>query len=328
LLFNSAYAADAPQNFTAKQYSIKNGEIFWDRADRPVVGYEITRNGTILGVFDALSYYDDNIEPGKLYIYTIATVEVDGKTRSDIATVELGQIVDTIDEPQPGTGVPIQDIPVTDTSQLDALKNLRVEVYSLTDAEIFWDGDNNPLTVYEIIVNNDDPITTSDNKLYLSSLDPRKYYSIDIRALHAIARPFEISQQFSFTTADRYIENANKTTPLSNLRVKIYSQKNAEIFWDRVDISPPRYSLKLNGETVGTADNGSPTYATSLYLDNLAPGSRNTVSVQVLQQGVNSRLASSISFTMPYRASAIEAPGTTSPITLQNAETVFYNVLE
>lgn len=54
----------------------------------PVQGYEITRNGESLGVFDTLSYYDDALSAGVDYTYTITAISVDGE-RSGTSTVSL-----------------------------------------------------------------------------------------------------------------------------------------------------------------------------------------------------------------------------------------------
>lgn len=99
--FTSALLAappTTPADFRYKIYSGSAAELFWLRTTNvPVQGYEITRNGETLGLFDALSFFDDTLSPGIDYTYTITAVGIDGG-RSGLAVVSLRppQFEDTI----------------------------------------------------------------------------------------------------------------------------------------------------------------------------------------------------------------------------------------
>lgn len=84
-----AETPNIPQDFRYQIYSDTAVELFWSRSvEPPARGYEIIRNGSNLGVFDALSYFDSSIIPGIEYTYSISAVGVDGD-RSGEASVSL-----------------------------------------------------------------------------------------------------------------------------------------------------------------------------------------------------------------------------------------------
>lgn len=95
---SSAAPPVTPADFQYRIYSDSTAELFWLRSTNVAVqGYEITRNGENLGVYDALSYLDNTLVPGTEYTYTITAVGADGD-RSGTSTVTLRspQYADTI----------------------------------------------------------------------------------------------------------------------------------------------------------------------------------------------------------------------------------------
>lgn len=87
-----------PNDFRYTIYSDSTAELFWLRTvNVSVQGYELTRNGEYLGIFDALSYVDNTLFPGTLYTYTITAVGANGE-RSGSSTIALitPQSADTI----------------------------------------------------------------------------------------------------------------------------------------------------------------------------------------------------------------------------------------
>ncbi len=83
-------APTTPGNVRALRYSSTAGEVQWDRSSDPdgqVVGYRIVRNGTDLGVRDALSIYEGSLTSGT-YVYEITAIDDEGKA-SPIARVTL-----------------------------------------------------------------------------------------------------------------------------------------------------------------------------------------------------------------------------------------------
>lgn len=113
----------AVDGFRHEVYSDTAAELFWQRsAQIHIQGYELTKNGNSLGVFDALSYFDDTLMPGVEYTYTISVVASSGE-RSTLSTVTLQtpQFADTIATIQQENSTLVQDI-----AELEAVLTLDV----------------------------------------------------------------------------------------------------------------------------------------------------------------------------------------------------------
>jgi len=84
MLLSASFMANAtpttPEGFRFDVYSETTGELFWLRSSGAplVVGYELSKNGESLGVFDALSYVDYALESGALYVYSITAIDSRG----------------------------------------------------------------------------------------------------------------------------------------------------------------------------------------------------------------------------------------------------------
>lgn len=81
-----------PDRFRFATYSQTTAELFWRRAsgDSLVVGYELTRDGSLLGVYDALSYVDSSLIGGNSYEYTITAIDALGNRSQTISlTVDM-----------------------------------------------------------------------------------------------------------------------------------------------------------------------------------------------------------------------------------------------
>lgn len=178
LLANSALAADPPQNVTSKLYSSTAGEIFWDRVSGPIIGYELTRNGVNLGVVDATSFFDDTLQADTRYTYTVASVEPD-ETRSSAVYTVFGPF----------------------ESATDILSEFRVEVYSSSSAELFWNRPQTTGLQYEVTFNGNQVFNTDGISLYLDSLDSQTPYEVSIRATNLATGVDSPVRQLQFTTS-------------------------------------------------------------------------------------------------------------------------------
>lgn len=88
-----AYASspERPDKLRASLYDSHSSELFWERpneSDPSLQGYEITRNGSSLGIHDVTSWYDNSLSSGSSYTWTVTAIAADG-TRSEAATVEF-----------------------------------------------------------------------------------------------------------------------------------------------------------------------------------------------------------------------------------------------
>ena len=133
-LSNTENDSDEPTTALNLQYAIYSetaGEVFWDRiTDSGNVLYNVTRNGELVGVLDALSVFDDDLLSGETYTYTVSVVDNDGNTLlSEEASFMTG-----------GNGSDNEGFPT----------GIRADVYSSTAAEIFWDRPETLGMSYEI----------------------------------------------------------------------------------------------------------------------------------------------------------------------------------
>ena len=70
----------SPAQFRYSIYSDSTAELFWERTTNTSLrGYEISRNGEIQGVFDALSHLDSTLIPGTDYTFSITAVGTNGE---------------------------------------------------------------------------------------------------------------------------------------------------------------------------------------------------------------------------------------------------------
>ncbi len=68
-----------PLGFKGVVYTDTELELFWEQSTDPsVISYHISRDGTNVTTIDALSYYDNTVEPGTTYEFTLQSVNADG----------------------------------------------------------------------------------------------------------------------------------------------------------------------------------------------------------------------------------------------------------
>jgi len=82
LISNQALAADSPKNVNALVYSSSAAEIFWIPTSHHLV--EVKRNGESLGILDAKSLYQPNLDSNQSYRYELRTVDADGSRSEPI----------------------------------------------------------------------------------------------------------------------------------------------------------------------------------------------------------------------------------------------------
>ncbi|MFK7889791.1 MAG: PQQ-dependent sugar dehydrogenase [Granulosicoccus sp.] len=239
-------APSIPGNLRHEVYSSTTAELFWDRStsDGLVQGYEIFRNGESLGVFDALSQLQDDLNPAVVYTYQVFAIDSDGN-RSVAATI-------TVSTGDSGGSTPPEGRPATPA-------NFRHLVYSDSSAEIFWDRstDNGLVQGYEIL-RNDETLGVFDSlSLFQNQLDPAVTYLYTITAIDN-----EGNRSSSDTIVVKTVgsgstppANTGPSTP-GNLRRQVYSTTTAEVFWDRSthDGLIQGYEVVRNGDSLGILD--------------------------------------------------------------------------
>ena len=149
-----------PGNVRAALYANAGGELFWNRSidDKGAVpGYEVSLNGEVLGVFDALSYYDPSLMAGVDYTFNVVAIDNAGQ-RSSVATATLRGLI-------------------TPTG-------LNANVYSSTAAELFWQREAAILARnYEIRQDGDVVATTNGVSYFTDNLTPGTDYTFEVIAI-------------------------------------------------------------------------------------------------------------------------------------------------
>ena len=240
----SAQSVDSPPttpvDLDARPYSSTAGAIRWARSsdDRIVVGYAVTRDGTELGTFDALSYVDLDLVAGRDYRYTVTAID-DAGQRSGSAAI-------TLSTPGNGTG------PTTPTAGGPAAPaELTGRVYSSTAAEIFWARPSEAGLRHEVrrIGESGEVVITTDGRSYYDdALAAGREYRYEVVAIAPDGRRSEAST-ITLTT----LGSAAPPAP-RRLTATRYGAGNGEIFWSRAAVPGLRYEVSRDGETLATVD--------------------------------------------------------------------------
>ena len=125
-------------------YSQTAAELFWERRTGEYVQYEVSIDGVPVEVTDGVSYFTDSLAPGTTYRFGITAIGPDS-TRSDIVTLTIN----------------------TDSLRPNGPQNLRLDTYSSTAAELFWERFPASDSIARVIVRRDgDVIGDTDGISY------------------------------------------------------------------------------------------------------------------------------------------------------------------
>ena len=117
-----------PANLHGSVYSSSAAQVFRDRADRRGLSYEVRTNGAAVAATDGTSPFLPGSSRTDGTTVEVVAIDASGR-RSAAATVTLGD-----------SNAPTDPIdPMESTAALPVPANARVEVYSGTAAELFWD---------------------------------------------------------------------------------------------------------------------------------------------------------------------------------------------
>ncbi len=111
-------------DLSAQVYSTSALELFWSSPGNPDTFFEVQRNGEQVSLGAQRSFFDDGLQPGTRYDYSILVVDAAGnvlQTEQISATTQGG-------------------VNETDNSSENTLK-LNGEVYSQSAVELFWNTD-------------------------------------------------------------------------------------------------------------------------------------------------------------------------------------------
>ena len=119
---DDASADDASAELYAEVYSRTALELFWARRSAGS-SFEVRRDGALLTVRDGPSYFDDGLQPGTEYQYTITEIGSSGDVQAE-ASISVTTRGDGGDSSADSVELPLYG-----------------EVYSQSAAELFWNTD-------------------------------------------------------------------------------------------------------------------------------------------------------------------------------------------
>jgi len=241
----------APERLGARAYSGTAGGIAWQRStdDRGAVrGYEVTRDGRVLGIRDALSYVDRTLQPGSTYRYGVAAIDSAGQ-RSTISSVSLTT---------PGAAGPVAGGPA-------APAGFRAEVYSSTALGLAW---ARPATVglrYEVR-RDGQALGITDGTSYIeSALSGGRAYRYEVIAIDRQGRRSAASAVTVRTPSGADV--ASGPAAPAGLRASVYSSTALGLAWVRPATVGLRYEVRRDGQVLGITDGTS-------YIESALSGGR------------------------------------------------------
>ena len=167
-------APAAPSNLRAEVYSSSAGEVFWDRVSGTRLEYEVSLDGEVAATTTGTSYFVGSrpgIDGTRVEVVAIGP---DG-TRSSASSTTLGDGGSSNPDPDPGTDGP------------PAPANARIEVYSSTAAELFFDRAPASANVVETEISRDGEVigTTNGTSFFDPNRAPGRDYVYELVAVDA-----------------------------------------------------------------------------------------------------------------------------------------------
>jgi len=94
LAWTDTTSPSAPESLQSVRYSSTAGEIYWSSAidASTIIGYRVIRNGQSIGVRDARSVFEGQLEPDVSYQYSVSAIDQFGNEGPSIA-IELSAVI-------------------------------------------------------------------------------------------------------------------------------------------------------------------------------------------------------------------------------------------
>lgn len=238
-------------------YSETALELFWDRGGAPFE-YNIMRNGEFIGSTDAVSLFDDSLQAGTDYFYTVERYLNDVLQGSESITLR------TTSAGGPG---------VFNVEQVSG------SVYSAIALEIFWSVSefSKPPTGFDVTRDGELVYSGDGRSFFECCLQSDTTYEYGITAFDNdgnVSSPVFISLKTRSFTDNSEVSPGPQ--PVASLTGLVYSSTALEIFWE-----PPvagsaavEYQVIRDGEVIAIID------GRSYFEESLEPGSRYVYTVK------------------------------------------------
>ena len=217
-------ADDSPPTTPQLSFTIYSGsdaELFWSRSidDSVNLTYQLDRNGESVFTGDGLSFYDNNLSPGEEYNYTLTVVGEDGLISQSV-----------------GVGFDTNDRFLIGQQSLLPPTGLRVDVYSSSALELFWDRVHNEALEYEITQDGFAIGITNGTSFFIDSgIEANASHTFEVTAIRQ-DNPGITNSEPAFIRVNIADGSSSTELPLSppqNVSLIQYSNTAAELFWDR-----------------------------------------------------------------------------------------------
>lgn len=270
-------------------------ETFWSWASPSNYTYSIEVNGRGYGTTDELEYTVSGLaDMGHVLIEVRAEVELQMYSRQPNGLqVDMSQPVGTVFK---GYGA------------FNGLYGLRAEVYSSTAAELFWESSRSMNASFVYINGRLVARMLEGKSIFIEGLPAGERLLVSVGE----AWPYQSDDPLFWPLLHDYplmhtwlqmpgdvVDNSGTVAPVSGLRVDVYSNSAAEIFWDRADMPLARYRVYLDGELLQETD------GVSLFLEGLATGSTHTAGIVMVGDADNESELQEIEFTTSGGSSAV-----------------------
>ena len=169
-------APAAPSNLRGELYSSSAGEVFWDRVSGTRLEYEVSLGGEVVTTTTGTSYFVGNRPGLDGTSAEVVAVAPDGaRSSASSTTLGSGGSSNPTPDPDPGTDVP------------PAPANARIDVYSGTAAELFFDRAPSSTNVVETeIVRDGETLgTTNGTSFFDPDRTPGRSYIYELVAVNA-----------------------------------------------------------------------------------------------------------------------------------------------
>lgn len=244
---------EPPRNVLGISYSSIAGEVFWDRFNAQSLSYTVTLNGETVGTTNGTSFLVTPLLKNEENFVTVSATNPTGAT-SDLVTL----VFDSTANRFPASAM-VFDPAATNTEQVTAAvqspQGVRLDVYSHSNAELFWSRETLGIGITTEIYRNGELVgSTLGSSFYDDDRVANTEYTYELVTVapNAIARSeaTTVNPDGSVSTTGAIdTENSNDETTDDNptsvavnspvdVRLEIYSSQQAELFWSRSTLGP------------------------------------------------------------------------------------------
>jgi len=183
--------AEKPENFSVVNVEETTATLTWDDSTGYVTGYDVLRDGDIVGRTTNTTFTDTNLEPNTTYVYTVIA-KGDAGQKSDPSSELEVKTLEENNEPKEPAGTP---------------ENLRIADVTENAVTINWNASSGYVVGYEILRDGDvigDSIATSFTD---TNLEANTTYMYTVVAIGDAGQKSDESVALEVTTAEEAEDN-------------------------------------------------------------------------------------------------------------------------